>query len=91
MEPEAFSTAGGGSNSVRVHVTTNAGVHNREQQLRLVKDISALIAKAAGDASLAERTWVSLTVSVPCGWGIGAHAYTNQEIVRTARKLLGRD
>ncbi|MHA5054749.1 tautomerase family protein [Streptomyces sp. SD15] len=90
LEPEAFSTAGGGSNSVRVHVTTNAGALNREQQLGLVKDISALIAKAAGDASLAERTWVALTEAVPGGWGIGGHAYT-KEIVQTARKLLGKD
>ncbi|MEU9471696.1 hypothetical protein AB0D78_34800 [Streptomyces avermitilis] len=91
LEPESFSTAGGGSNSVRVHVTTNAGALNREQQLGLVKDISALIAKAAKDASLAERTWVALTEAVPGGWGIGGHAYTNEEIVQTVRKLLGKD
>jgi phenylpyruvate tautomerase PptA (4-oxalocrotonate tautomerase family) len=91
LEPESFSTAGGGSNSVRVHVTTNAGALNREQQLGLVKDISALIAEAAADPSLTERTWVTLTEAVPGGWGIGGHAYTNEEIVRTARKLLGKE
>lgn len=91
LEPEAFSTAAGGSNSVRVHVTTNAGALDREQQLGLVKDISALIAEAAGDASLARRTWVALTEAVPGGWGIGGHAYTNEEIVQTARKLLGKE
>jgi phenylpyruvate tautomerase PptA (4-oxalocrotonate tautomerase family) len=91
LEPEAFSTAGGGSNGVLVHVTTNAGALNREQQLGLVKDISALIAKAAGDASLSEHTWVALTEAVPGGWGIGGHAYTNDEIVQTVRKLLGKD
>ncbi|QIY68140.1 4-oxalocrotonate tautomerase family protein [Streptomyces sp. RLB1-33] len=91
LEPEAFSTAGGGNNSVRVHVTTNAGALDREQQLGLVKDISALIAEAAGDASLAGRTWVALTEAVPGGWGIGGHAYTNEEIVQTARKLLDKE
>ena len=91
LEPESFSTAGGGSNSVRVHVTTNAGALNREQQVGLVKDISALIAEAAADLSLTERTWVTLTEAVPGGWGIGGHAYTNEEIVRTARKLLGKE
>ncbi|MFF2515211.1 hypothetical protein [Streptomyces sp. NPDC058086] len=54
-----------------------------------MKDISALIAEAAGDASLAGRTWVALTEAVPGGWEIGGHAYTNEEIVQTARKLLG--
>ncbi|WP_329372397.1 tautomerase family protein [Streptomyces sp. NBC_01483] len=56
-----------------------------------MKDISALIAKAAGDASLAKRTWVTLTEAVPGGWGIGGHAHTNKKIVQTARKLLGKD
>lgn len=91
LEPESFSTAGGGSDYVRVNVTTNAGALNREQQLGLVKDISVLIAKAAGDASLEERTWVALTEAVPGGWGIGGHAYTNEEIVQTVRKLLGKE
>lgn len=71
LEPEAFSTAGGGSNSVRVHVTTSTGALDREQQLGLVKDISAVIAEAAGDSSLTGRTWVALTEAVPGGWGIG--------------------
>jgi|UPI0006BABC21 phenylpyruvate tautomerase PptA (4-oxalocrotonate tautomerase family) len=91
LEPEAFSTAGGSSDHVRVNVTTNAGALNRDQQLGLVKDISALIAKAAGDASLEERTWVALTEAVPGGWGIGGHAYTNEEIVQTVRELLGKE
>jgi phenylpyruvate tautomerase PptA (4-oxalocrotonate tautomerase family) len=72
-------------------VTTNAGALNREQQLGLAKDISALIAEAAADPSLTERTWVTLTEAVPGGWGIGGHAYTNDEIVRTARNLLGKE
>lgn len=91
LEPAAFSTAAGNSTSVRVNVTTNAGALDREQQLGLVKDLSAVIADAAGDASLVERTWVALTEAVPGGWGIGGHAYTNDEIVQTARKLLGKD
>lgn len=91
LEPAAFSTAGGSSDHVRVNVTTNAGALNRDQQLGLVKDISALIAKAAGDASLKERTWVALKEAVPGGWGIGGRAYTNEEIVQTMRKLLGKD
>lgn len=85
-----FSTAGGSSDHARIHVTTNAGALNRDQQLGLVKELSELVAKAAGDPSLAERTWVALTEAVPGGWGIGGHAYTNEEIVQHVRELLGK-
>lgn len=87
---DSFATAGGSSDHVRVQVTTNAGALDREQQLGLVKDITALVAAAAGDPSLAERTWVALGEAVPGGWGIAGHAYTNDEIVQHVRSLLGR-
>jgi len=90
LEPAAISTAGGSSNHVRVQVTTNAGALNREQQLGLVKDITALIAQAAGDPSLEGRTWVALSEAVQGGWGIAGHAYTNDEIVQHVRQLLGK-
>jgi phenylpyruvate tautomerase PptA (4-oxalocrotonate tautomerase family) len=90
LDPDSFSTAGGGSTSVRVNVTTNAGALDREQQLGLVKDFTALVAKAAGDPTLEERTWVALTEAVPGGWGIAGHAYTNEEIVQHVRELLGK-
>lgn len=90
LDTDSFSTADGSTDHVRVNVLTNAGALNREQQLGLVKDISVLVAAAAGDASLVERTWVTLTEAVPGGWGIAGHAYTNEEIVRTVRTLLGR-
>jgi phenylpyruvate tautomerase PptA (4-oxalocrotonate tautomerase family) len=86
-----FSTAGGSNNYVRVNVTTNADALNREQQLGVVKDITAVIAKAADDPGLGERTWVALTQAVPGGWGIGGHSYTNEEIIQTVRKLLGKE
>jgi phenylpyruvate tautomerase PptA (4-oxalocrotonate tautomerase family) len=91
LGPDSFSDAGGSSNHVRVQVTTNAGALNREQQLGVVKDITTLVAKAAADATLEERTWVSLTEAVPGGWGIAGHAYTNEEIVQTVRRLLGKE
>jgi len=71
-------------------VTTNAGALDREQQLGVVKDITTLVAEAAGDPSLAERTWVALGEAVPGGWGIAGHAYTNDEIVHHVRTLLGK-
>jgi len=90
LEPEAFSTAAGTSTSVRIQVTTNAGALDRDQQLGVVKDITALVAQAAADPTLAERTWVALSEAVPGGWGIAGHAYTNDEIVQHVRALLGK-
>ncbi|MFI9388092.1 4-oxalocrotonate tautomerase family protein [Kutzneria sp. NPDC052558] len=90
LDAEGFSTAAGASGSVRVQVTTNAGALNRDQQLGVVQDITALIADAAGDPTLTERTWVALGEAVPGGWGIAGHAYTNEEIVQHVRALLGK-
>jgi phenylpyruvate tautomerase PptA (4-oxalocrotonate tautomerase family) len=90
LAPDALSTAGGTGNHVRINVTTNAGALDREQQLGLVKDFTVLVANAAGDPTLEERTWVALTEAVPGGWGIAGHAYTNEEIVAHVRKLLGK-
>jgi len=90
LPADALSDAGGGGDHVRVQVTTNAGALDREQQLGVVKDITAQVAEAAGDPGLAERTWVALTEAVPGGWGIGGHAYTNEEIVQHVRSLLGK-
>lgn len=90
LEPEAFATAAGGSRSVRVQVTTNAGALDRDQQLGVVKDITARLAAAAGDPTLSERTWVALSEAVAGGWGIAGHAYTNDEIVAHVRTLLGK-
>src|SRR5882757_7306208 len=91
LATDSFSTAAGASASVRVNVTTNADALDREQQLGVVKDITAAIAKAAGDDTLHERTWVALTQAVPGGWGIAGHSYTNEEIITTVRKLLGKE
>ncbi|WP_210585393.1 hypothetical protein [Streptomyces sp. GESEQ-35] len=91
LEPAAISTAAGAGNHVRVQVTTNAGALNREQQLGVVAEITALIARAAQDPGLADRTWVALCEAVEGGWGIAGHAYTNPEIVQTARRLLGKE
>ena len=56
----------------------------------LVKELSELVAKAVGDPSLVERTWVAMTEAVPGGWGIGGHCYTNEEIIQHVRELLGK-
>jgi phenylpyruvate tautomerase PptA (4-oxalocrotonate tautomerase family) len=88
--------AGGTSNVdgedtyVRVQVLTNAGALDREKQLAVVEEFSGLVARAAGDDNLVQRTWVLLTEAVDGGWGLWGHAHTNPELVQAARDEIGR-
>jgi len=81
----AISDVTGASNHVRVQVLTNAGALDRDKQLAVVERLTALVAEAAGDDSLARRTWVLLTEASPGGWGLWGHAHTNDELVTAAR------
>ncbi len=84
----SLSNVDGDSGYVRVQVLTNAGALDREQQLAVVARFTELVAAAAGDPSLAERTWVLLTEAVPGGWGLSGHANTNDELVAAARAQI---
>ena len=84
----AISNVDGAGNYVRVQVLTNAGALDRAKQLAVVERFTAIVAQAAGDASLTGRTWVLITESPDGGWGIAGHAFTNAEIAQTARKIL---
>jgi phenylpyruvate tautomerase PptA (4-oxalocrotonate tautomerase family) len=85
---EAISTAAGRSDYVRVQVLTPAGVLDRDKQLGVVKELTEIVARAAGDATLAQRTWVLLTESPEGGWGIAGHANTQADIAAAARAVL---
>jgi len=85
LPPAAISDVTGASDHVRVQVLTNAGALDRDKQLAVVERLTALVAEAAGDASLAQRTWVLLTEAAPGGWGLWGHAQTNEELVAAAR------
>ena len=85
LPPVAISDVTGASDHVRVQVLTNAGALDRDKQLAVVERLTALVAEAAGDASLAQRTWVLLTEAAPGGWGLWGHAQTNEELVAAAR------
>ena len=86
----ALANVDGDADHVRVQVLTNAGALDRTTQLNAVRQLTDLVAKAANDPGLAERTWVLLTEAEPGGWGIGGHAYTNEEIVTEVRAELSR-
>ena|SRR5436190_11214661 len=89
--PEAaISDVTGSSAHVRVQVLTNSGALDREKQIAVVEQLSALIATSAGDPTLEARTWVLLTEAAPGGWGLWGHAQTNEELVAAARAEIVR-
>ena len=85
LDAAAISNVSGDSSYVRVQVLTPAGVLDRDKQLGVVEELTDIVATAAGDPSLRERTWVLLTESPEGGWGIAGHANTNSDIAELAR------
>ena len=83
-----LSNVDGDGNYVRVQVLTNAGALDRDKQLAVVSRLTEIIAAAAGDPTLADRTWVLLTEAPEGGWGLWGHAHTNAELVGAARAQL---
>ena len=90
LPADAISNVDGEGNYVRVQVLTNAGALDRDKQLAVVERFTAIVAEAAGDGLLAERTWVLLTEAVAGGWGLYGHANTNEELVAAARAEIAR-
>jgi phenylpyruvate tautomerase PptA (4-oxalocrotonate tautomerase family) len=86
----ALANVDGDNTYVRVQVLTNAGALDREKQIALVAKLTELVAAAAGDPSLTERTWVLLTEAPEGGWGLWGHAHTNEELVAAARAELAK-
>jgi len=88
LPAEAVSNVAGDSNYVRVQVLTPIGVLDRDKQLGVVRELTDIVATAAGDPQLTERTWVLITESPEGGWGINGHANTGADIVAQARRAL---
>ncbi|MBN9181916.1 MAG: tautomerase family protein, partial [Microbacterium sp.] len=86
----AIANVDGDSAYVRVQVLTNAGALDREKQLAVVERLTGIVAEAAGDPSLSERTWVLLTEAPEGGWGLWGHAHTNAELVTAARAEIAK-
>ena len=90
LPASAISNVDGDSTHVRVQVLTNAGALDRDKQLAVVARLTAIMANASGDPSLAQRTWVLLTEAPDGGWGLAGHASTNTELVAAARAQLAK-
>ena len=88
LPDRAISNVSGDGNYVRVQVLTPVGTLDREKQLGVVKELTEIVAVAAGDPTQADRTWVLLTESPEGGWGMAGHAYASDEIVAAARAQL---
>lgn len=84
----SLSNAAGDSNYVRVQVLTPVGVLDRDKQIGVVKELTDIVVAAAGDPTLANRTWVLITESPEGGWGINGRANTGADIAALARAEL---
>jgi len=91
LPADAIANAAGASNHVRVQVLTPVNVLDRDKQLGVVKELTEIVAAAAGEPGYAERTWVLITESPEGGWGIAGLANTNADIAAAARAALAAD
>jgi phenylpyruvate tautomerase PptA (4-oxalocrotonate tautomerase family) len=90
LPADSLANVDGESTYVRVQVLTNAGALDRDKQIEVVRQLTEIVATAAGDPSLTERTWVLLTEAPEGGWGLKGHANTNAELVAAARAEIAR-
>jgi phenylpyruvate tautomerase PptA (4-oxalocrotonate tautomerase family) len=88
LPADSLSNAAGDSNYVRVQVLTPVGALDRDKQLGVVKELTDIVASAAGDSTLTERTWVLIAEAPEGGWGIAGHANTGADIATLARREL---
>jgi phenylpyruvate tautomerase PptA (4-oxalocrotonate tautomerase family) len=88
LPADSLSNVTGDSNYVRVQVLTPVGVLDRDKQLGVVRALTDIVAAAAGDPTLADRTWVLITESPEGGWGINGYANTGADIAAAARAEL---
>ena len=88
LPADSLSNVAGDTNYVRVQVLTPVGVLDREKQLGVVRELTDIVARVAGDPSLTTRTWVLLTESPDGGWGVAGQANTNADLAAAARAEL---
>jgi phenylpyruvate tautomerase PptA (4-oxalocrotonate tautomerase family) len=88
LPDSSLANVNGDSNYVRVQVLTPTGALDRDKQIGVVKELTEIVARAAGDPSLVQRTWVLLTESPEGGWGLAGHANTGADIAQSARAEL---
>lgn len=88
MPPTAMSTVAGRNDYIRVQVLTPVAALDRDKQLGVVKELTEIVAAAAGGASITAHTCVLITESPEGGWGLAGHANTGADIAEAARREL---
>jgi phenylpyruvate tautomerase PptA (4-oxalocrotonate tautomerase family) len=88
LPKDSLSNVDGDANYVRVQVLTNSAALDREKQLAVVEQFTTIVAEAAGDRTMSDRTWVLLSEAPDGGWGLAGHAYSNAELVDSARAQI---
>jgi phenylpyruvate tautomerase PptA (4-oxalocrotonate tautomerase family) len=87
LPASAISTANTpSSRTVRVQIVTPPGSLTRDGQRQITREATDIVAKAAGDPSLAARTWVILTEAAEGGWGLAGTAFGIEEFTALARR-----
>ena len=88
MPAETISNVNGGQ-QLRPRAGPDAvGVLDREKQLGVVRELTDIVAAAAGDATLVDRTWVLIYESPEGGWGINGHSNTGGDMAAAAHAEL---
>jgi phenylpyruvate tautomerase PptA (4-oxalocrotonate tautomerase family) len=83
----AISTANTpAARTVRVQVITPPGALSRDGQRQLTREATDIIAGAAGDPSLAARTWVILSEAAEGGWGLAGTAFGQEDFTALAQR-----
>lgn len=87
MDPATVHTASTDRvRAVRIQVITPPGALDRDGQRRLTREATEIVARIAGDPTLAQRTWVVLTEAAEGGWGIGGTAFGREEFAALTAK-----
>ena len=69
------------TSSVRIDVVLPAvALASFRRRRRFIEDATAAVVAASSDPEIRERVVVRVVHSVDGGWGIGGHAFTNDEI-----------
>lgn len=88
MLPRDVQTAASAeARTVRVQIITPPSALTREGQKQLVKEVTEIVAKMAGDPSQAGRTWVLLSEAAEGGWGISGTAFGRAEFAALVAKV----
>lgn len=90
LDATSLANVDGDNGYVRVQVLTNLGALDRAKQLAVVTRFTQIVADAAGDPGLGDRTWVLLTEAVDGGWGLAGHANTNEDLIAAARAQIAQ-